>query len=179
MTFENGGILKCFKEKYPNTVLIIDATELFINTPSSRELQSATWSEYKHHNTVKILVGISSTGHVTYISDCHPGGISDRDITKLYEKELFGKLWEGSLVMADKGFEIADLMPAGVDYQMPPMLQKGVQMNSKNHKLTVRIASARIHVERIIARAKSFAIIGGEVDMNMMPMINEVSKMCK
>eukprot|EP00122_Pirum_gemmata_P020787 Pgem_evm2s19408 len=91
---------------------------------------------------------------------------------------MFGKLWKDSLVMADKGFEIADLMPTGVDYKMPPMLQKGVQMNSESHKQTIRIASARIHVERVIARAKRFAIIGGEVDMNIMPIINEVSKIC-
>eukprot|EP00122_Pirum_gemmata_P007002 Pgem_evm2s6417 len=61
---------------------------------------------------------------------------------------------------------------------MPPMLQKGVQMNSESHKQTIRIASARIDVERVIARAKRFAIIGGEVDMNIMLIINEVSKIC-
>eukprot|EP00122_Pirum_gemmata_P005422 Pgem_evm1s4940 len=93
-SFIDKGMLKCFREKYLTTALIIDATELFINTPSSRELQSASWSEYKHHNTLKILVGISSTGHVTFVSDCHPGGISDRDITTKYQKELFGKLWK-------------------------------------------------------------------------------------
>eukprot|EP00122_Pirum_gemmata_P020259 Pgem_evm1s18945 len=68
-------------------------------------------------------------------------------------------------------------MTTGVDYKMSPMLQKGVQIN-ENHKLTVKIASARIPVERVIARAKRFVIIGGEVDMNMMPMINEISKIC-
>ncbi|XP_065683348.1 uncharacterized protein LOC136096120 [Hydra vulgaris] len=35
---------------------IIDATELFTETPKNPDLQKITWSEYKHHNTTKILI---------------------------------------------------------------------------------------------------------------------------
>ena len=36
-----------------NVVAIIDCSEIFIETPKNLELQSTTWSEYKHHNTMK------------------------------------------------------------------------------------------------------------------------------
>jgi len=45
----------CFK-KYPQTRVIIDATELFIEKPTSPSAQKATWSEYKHHNTLKLKI---------------------------------------------------------------------------------------------------------------------------
>ena len=45
-----------FKEKYLNTYVIIDASEFFLETPSDLRLQSSTWSDYKHHNTAKLLI---------------------------------------------------------------------------------------------------------------------------
>jgi hypothetical protein len=44
-----------FKEMYPSTRVIIDCTEIFLETPSSFRSQSATYSNYKHHNTAKGL----------------------------------------------------------------------------------------------------------------------------
>ena len=42
---------KCFKDLYPKTRVIIDYTEIFTEMPSSYRSQSATFSNYKHHNT--------------------------------------------------------------------------------------------------------------------------------
>lgn len=47
-----------FKDMYPTTGVIIDCTEIFIETPSSLNIESSTWSSYKHHNTFKVLIGI-------------------------------------------------------------------------------------------------------------------------
>ena len=58
---------KSFK-KYPDTRVIIDATEFFSERPTSPCAQKATWSDYKHHNTVKLLVGITPCGAFTFIS---------------------------------------------------------------------------------------------------------------
>ena len=46
-----------FRQWYPTTRVIIDATEFFIEKPSSLARQSATWSSYKNHNTFKSLLG--------------------------------------------------------------------------------------------------------------------------
>ena len=43
-----------FRE-FKNLCGIIDCLEIFIETPKGLETQSAIWSEYKHHNTVKFL----------------------------------------------------------------------------------------------------------------------------
>ena len=60
---------KCFKEKYESTRVILDCTELFIEMPTSFRSQSATFSNYKHKNTAKGLIGIAPNGAITFVSD--------------------------------------------------------------------------------------------------------------
>jgi hypothetical protein len=47
----------CF-QTFSDTRIILDCTEIFVQTPSSLENQSQTYSNYKSHNTFKALVGI-------------------------------------------------------------------------------------------------------------------------
>ena len=51
-----GTLPHAFKEKYPSMYAIIDASEFFLETPGDLQLQSSTWSNYKHHDTAKLLV---------------------------------------------------------------------------------------------------------------------------
>ena len=46
-------------EKYLTTRIIIDETQIFVERATSIKTQAQTWSNYKHHNTWKALVGIS------------------------------------------------------------------------------------------------------------------------
>ena len=56
-----------FKEQYPNTRLIIDATEFGIKRPSSLVSQSSTFSSYKIKNTLKVLIGIIPSGPIVFV----------------------------------------------------------------------------------------------------------------
>ena len=47
---------------------IIDCFEVFIERPKKLDAQTATWSDYKSHNTIKFLIGISPTGFITFPS---------------------------------------------------------------------------------------------------------------
>ena len=53
-----------FKEKFATTYAIIDGSEVFIETPSDLFMQLSTWSQYKHHNTVKFLVACTPNGGI-------------------------------------------------------------------------------------------------------------------
>ena len=70
-----------FKESYNNTYTIIDASEIFVETPTDLQLQSSTWSNYKHHNTAKVLIACTPNGAVNFVSDLYVGAISDVEIT--------------------------------------------------------------------------------------------------
>lgn len=62
--------------------IILDCTEIFVQTPSSLENQSQTYSNYKSHKTFKVLVGISTTGAVVFISKIWGGSSSAIEITR-------------------------------------------------------------------------------------------------
>ena len=42
--------------------------EIFIEIPSNLEARSLTWSTYKHHNTIKFLIGITPHGTISFLS---------------------------------------------------------------------------------------------------------------
>ena len=88
----------------------MDASEVFIETPTDLHLQSSTWSEYKQHNTVKFLVACTPNGAILYISPVYAGAISDVELTR---KSGFLEILQdkpGVCIMADKGFTIKDLL---------------------------------------------------------------------
>ncbi|XP_068692343.1 uncharacterized protein [Montipora foliosa] len=145
-----------FKSKYKETRVIIDCTEIKVEMPSSLVLKSQTYSNYKSANTLKGLVGISPSGSITFLSQLYTGSISDREIT-----ERCGILnmpfQAGDSLMADKGFDIQDLLdPIGVTLNIPPFLQMQDQMPANDVLQTQQIAAERIHVERTINKIKNF-----------------------
>jgi hypothetical protein len=146
-----------FKEKYPSTRVIIDATEVYVEQPAVPELQQLTFSNYKNHNTYKGLIGISPSGAIIFISSLYPGSISDKELTR--RCGLLELLEKGDSVMADRGFDIQDdLALLGVKLNIPPFL-KGKQLLTQQELVeTRRIASLRIHVERAMEQIKNFHI---------------------
>ena len=112
---------KCFKEIYPSVRVIIDCTEIFIEKPNSVKYQSQTYSNYKHHNTAKGLIGISPSGAVSFVSDLYSGRTSDKQLTK--SCGILKLLEENDSLMADRGFDIAEDLPDGVHLNIPPFLR--------------------------------------------------------
>lgn len=166
-----------FKEKFPNTRVIIDCTEIHTETPHSLQLKSLLYSDYKSHMTWKSLIGINPSGIVTFVSDLWSGSISDKKITE--ESHLIDLCEAGDAIMADKGFTIADLTtPKGVTLIIPPFKRKKKQMPKRDVKKTKDIANARIHVEREMERIKNFRILQGVMPISMAKRASKVWKIC-
>ena len=150
----------CFKEWYPSTRVIIDATEFYIEKPSSLTRQSATWSSYKNHNTFKVLVGISPDGTIIFTSNLYEGSISNVDLVE--QCGISGLLENGDSVMADKGFDIQYLLTKlGVRLNIPPFRRGEQQLTPDEIMKTKKIAAVHIHVERAIGRIKQYNILSG------------------
>lgn len=80
---------------------MIDCFEIFIDMPSNFEAHSATYGNYKHHNTIKVFIAIALTGSICYISQAWGGRVSDKAITQ--GCGFLDQVSNGDIVMADRG----------------------------------------------------------------------------
>ena len=80
--------------------------EVFINRPSHLLARAQTWLSYKHHNTVKVLIVITPQSTISCISQAWGGQTSDKFLT--VNCRILNKLLRGGLVLADRGFTIAE-----------------------------------------------------------------------
>ena len=95
--------------------------------------QAETCSDYKHHNTRKILVGNSPSGFITFLSSCYGGRAGDKFITK--DSGFYDLFERDDVVIADRGFQIQeDLFLHFCNLQVPPGAQTKSQMIKKRHK---------------------------------------------
>ncbi len=103
---------------------IIDCTEFYIHKPSLPSSQRRTHSSYKVNNTFKLFISISPVLHINFISRLYSGCISDKEITR--KCGFIEALDPGDQVMADKGFNIQDLLALQhVRLIAPPIMHKG------------------------------------------------------
>ena len=93
---------KCFQYSFgKKTTVIIDCFEVFIERPPNLVARAQTFSNYKHHNTVKVLIGITPQGTISFVSNAWGGLTSDKFLTE--NCGILVKLKPGDLVMADRG----------------------------------------------------------------------------
>ena len=142
--------------QFPNCRMVMYCTDFEIAVPKQKELQKATYSFYRGMNSFKVLIGISSNAAMTYVSNLYPGSTSDRIIVE--NSGILHNFMAGDLILADKGFLVADILPAGVSINVPPFLEHG-KFTKSEIIATKQIANCRIHVERANARIKDFKIL--------------------
>src|SRR5277367_2554105 len=94
----------CVKIKPGEYTTVIDCTEFFLQSSSDPENKQVCYSEYKGHQTLKALTGVSEGGVVMFCSDLYGGSVSDREIfTVCGIREL---LKRGDTILVDKGFTV-------------------------------------------------------------------------
>lgn len=129
--------------------VIVDCFEVLIERPSNLLARAQTWSNYKHSNSAKFLIGISPSGYVTYISRAWGGRASDKQITE--ESSLLKNLLPGDIVLADRGFTIEDSVGFYcASLKMPAFTKGKSQLSAYEVEETRKLANVRIHVERVI-----------------------------
>ncbi|XP_056102492.1 uncharacterized protein LOC130081820 [Rhinichthys klamathensis goyatoka] len=156
-----------FKSPPFNSVrCIIDCSEIFIDRPTSLSARTMTYSNYKSHNTIKFLVGISPTGSITFLSQSWGGRASDKTITK--SSGLIDLLEEGDIVMADRGFSFPEYFAAkGVQLLIPASTRGKTQLSGQEVSVSRQMSRLRIHVERAIGRIKKYCILRQTLPINL------------
>jgi len=147
-----------FKIAYPKTRVILDGTECPIKKPGRPTAQQSTFSTYKNRNTMKVIVSATPGGLVSYVSDAYGGSASDRQIVE--RSSLQTMVDRGDELMVDKGFLCDDLfIPYGVTINIPTFFRKKNRMSSEVVAKDRKIASKRVHIERIIGLGKTYKIL--------------------
>ena len=129
--------------------VVIDCFEVFIDRPTNLLARAQTFSSYKHHNTIKVLIGITPQGTISFISQAWGGRTSDKYLTE--NCGLLDKLMPGGMIMAHRGFPIAESVGMKQAKLVIPAFTKGkTQLDPVDVEQTRGMASVRIHVERVI-----------------------------
>lgn len=169
---------KSFKTSvYCNVRHIIDCTEIYIEKPKDLKLQALTWSDYKHHQTVKVLVSILPTGFFNFVSKAWGGRTSDNHLTR--NCGFLDLVEPYDSVMADKGFQIReDLLLRRAEFHIPPGRRGSEQMSKADVRKTQEIANRRIYVEMAIRRLKTFRLIKNELPITLVSQIDNITGIC-
>ena len=178
---------ECFTATFGDKVaVIIDCFEVFIDRPSNLLARSCTWSSYKHHNTIKLLIGITPQGVVSFISDAWGGRTSDKYLTE--HCGFLKKLLPGDVVLADRGFDVSESIGmCQAKLHLPAFTKGKKQLSALEVEETRTIANVRIHVERVIGNVRQkFSILQGTLPIDYVirragedcPLIDRITRVC-
>lgn len=160
----------------PNLRGIIDCTEFYIEKPYRIASQRSTYSSYKSRNTFKLFLSISPIPHFNFVSNLYSGSISDKEIVK--ECGFLDQLNPGDTIMADKGFNIQDLLALHHTRLLAPPIMKKGKISAEASTATRRVAKPRVHVERLIRKLKCYSILRGVIPLTLKPYVNSIIKVC-
>lgn len=148
-----------FRARYSKVESIIDCLEIEIMKPSDSVKQALTWSEYKKANTLKYLISSTPDGVINYISKGYGGRATDQCIVETCG--YLDILKPGQMIMADRGFKNIDklLCDRQCTLVRPPSVSGDAKLKKDEVLLTKRIASLRIHIERVIRRLREYKIL--------------------
>lgn len=177
---DDENICDCFIP-FSGLQVVLDCTEFSVEKSSNLQARKELYSNYKGRETIKFMVGLSPNLYVNYVSKAFGGRASDKFIT-LQSTSLLDALPEGSKVMVDRGFNVGDELKAlGVDLIIPTFkgaAGKRSQMRSDELAHSENVAMARIHVERIIQRIRSFQILEKRAKLSSKDIYEQLFKTC-
>ena len=86
-------------------VSITNCSEICIEQPKNLTAPGQTWSNYKHNNTAKYLIG-----PVMFLSAGWGGRVLDKQIS--VDSSFFKKISMGNCILADRGFAFKEELAA-------------------------------------------------------------------
>lgn len=152
---------------------VLDCTEIPLCSPRCIRCRTQTYSHYKGRHTLKVLIGVSPSGLITYVSPFFGGKASDKFIFNT--TKILDNCHEGESIMVDKGVRIEEECYAkNVHLIQPPFKERGLQFSEEDCDRGRYIAAARVHIERVNERLKNFKILRDEIQYSYMTYMNDI-----
>lgn len=164
-----------FKKHFPEVRAILDSIEISIQVSKCANCKIKTYSHWKRKNTAKLLVCITPSGTISYVSKAYPCNASDKQI--ILKENLIDK-FDGDVdeVLVNRHFLIAtELQNAGIKLWRPYFSNVGDVPLTKNKVLiNKQIARATLPAELAIQRLKIFQILCSNVEHNILPYLDDI-----
>eukprot|EP00121_Abeoforma_whisleri_P013507 Awhi_evm1s12462 len=159
---------------YPNCALIIDVVTFNIKSPTPKTAKNGPFMTIEEQGKLKALIAVTSSDHICYVSPCHTGNVTEKELVELYAKSLFARLWPGASVMGDQSLNIEEYLPKNIDYLPPPITMKKTTTTSTG-EVSELITKLPL-VDRLVRRARCFNILSDEVGVYTVPMFSDISR---
>lgn len=166
-----------FKQYDKSVRVILDGTEFPIQKPGNTITQQSSWSTYKHSNTLKVLVGATPGGLLSFCSPAYGGSTSDRQTIE--RSNLLVKCESGDTILADRGFNVQDIFVSkNVKVNTPAFLKGKSQLPGLTVLHDRELASKRVHIERLIGLTKTYKILKSDLDHSYVPLATKIFYIC-
>ena len=125
------------------------------------------------------MVGMSPNLTVNFVSEAYGGRASDKMIT-LSSHQLLNAVPRNAMIMADKDFNVSEeLKQKGIRLIIPDFKGRNrSQMSPAEAAYSESVASARIHIERIIQRIRTFHILGSTMRISQQDITAQIFSVC-
>ena len=156
-----------FRRDFKRCICIMDCFEVFCERPSDLMARAQTYSQYKHHNTVKFLIAITPQGVVSFVSKGWGGRVSDKHLTE--NCGILNYLQPGDQILADRGFTVQDSVGLYcAEVKVPPFTKGKKQLSRLESDTACQLSCVRIHVERVIGSLRQkYTILHSTLAINM------------
>jgi len=152
---------------------VLDCTEIPVCKPACIRCRTQMYSFYYGRHTLKILIGATPCGLITYVSPFYGGKASDKFIFN--KSGILQKCQAGDSVMVDKGFRIEEECKENNTGLLQPTFKTGgQQLGEEDCEKSRHISSARVHVERVMERLKNFRILQDEIEWHYLGDMNDI-----
>ena len=154
-------------------VCIIDCTEIYIEPPLNLNARAQIFSNYKSHNTIKYLIGITPAGAISFLSAGQGERSLDKEIT--LKSGFLDKLTHADCLLADRGFLVEEkLVTRRAVLRIPAFTRGKKQTTGKDIDISRQIALVRIHVDRVIGRLKKFKILNTTIPIAQLNLTDNI-----
>ena len=142
---------------FPKLSNIFYCFEIFIEEPKNLKARARVYSNYKKHSTVKYLICCSPTGAAIFLLLGYGGRGTDIQIVQETGFISSKYHYPREQLLADRGSALEEDFAAecSSEFFIPAFTKGQKQMTLKEVEATRQIATARIHIERIIGETKN------------------------
>lgn len=164
-----------FKCTFPDARIILNCTELKVQSSSISMLNSGTYSSGRSTTTLKALFGVTPSGVVSFISSLYSDCFTDNDIAKM--SGILNLLEVGDAIMVDNDFLIEDLLiEKGCTLVCPYFLNVYKDQFTESENLDM--SNLKTHVESALSRVREYGIFYSILSLNLSRCVKELWSVC-